>query len=48
MEGSRHSKQCATSNAFVEEDDRYKYSDELIILGLIMLADILIKYNFLA
>ena len=33
--------------ACVEEDDRYKYSDDLSILELILLADILTEYNFM-
>ena len=31
----------------VGEEDQYKYSDDLSILELIMLADILTEYNFL-
>jgi hypothetical protein len=31
----------------VPEDDQYKYSDDLSILELVMLADILTEYNFL-
>ena len=34
--------------ACVEEDEKYKYSDELSVLELIMLGDILIEFNFLA
>ena len=33
--------------ASVEEDDGYKYCDDLSILELIMLADVLTEYNFL-
>ena len=33
--------------ACVEEDDCYKYSDDLSILELILLADILTEYNFM-
>ena len=31
--------------AMVEEDDRYKYCDDLSILELVLLADVLTEYN---
>ena len=31
----------------VEQDNRFKYCDDLSVLEIVMLADILIEYNFL-
>ena len=50
-QGSWTGKECfiAASNDnadFVTQEDRYKYSDDLSILEIIMLGDILEEYNF--
>ena len=52
LQGSCTGQECfivaSYDNAdFVTQEDRYKYSDDLSILEVVMLDDILIEYDFI-